>query len=272
VLPMVWYIMDDGSTDGTARVVESFARQHPFIHLNSASSREGRNFGSQYKALQAAYQLAQSLSFEFVGVQDADIAPERSDYYETILREFDFNPRLGIAGGFIYERMNGAWTCRKANSPDSVAGGIQMFRRKCFDQIGGYTPLYFGGADSLAVLDAQMSGWQVSTRPDFRVLHYRPTSTAGGVWRGLLRSGFEDASFGNHPFFELFKCARRVTNRPFVLGSMVRFCGYLWWSVSGKRALIPPEKVKFLRREQIAKLRRCITPRFLMRANGRATQ
>jgi biofilm PGA synthesis N-glycosyltransferase PgaC len=88
VRPTAWFIMDDGSSDRTAEIVERFAAEHPFIRLNSAGSRGGRNFGSQYKALHAAYELARPMAFDFVGVQDADIAPERVDYYETILGEF----------------------------------------------------------------------------------------------------------------------------------------------------------------------------------------
>jgi len=265
VLPVVWFVMDDGSTDRTAAIVESHAAKHSFIRLNSAGSREGRNFGSQYKALKAAYELAGSLEFDFVGVQDADIAPEREDYYEAILAEFERNPRLGVAGGLIYEPASDGWKYRRSNSEDSVAGGIQMFRRKCFEQIGGYQPLFVGGSDSLALLDAKILGWEIRTRPDHKVLHYRPTSTAGGKWRGLFRSGLEDASFGNHPIFELFKCGRRMMNPPFVIGSAVRLCGYVWWNLSGRSAVIPAEKVAFLRKEQMAKLRQRVWPLTLSR-------
>ena len=258
--PLAWFIMDDGSSDRTAQIIESFAAKHPFIRLQSADSREGRNFGSQYKALQAAYALARPMEFDFVGVQDADIAPDREDYYATIREEFRRMPRLGIAGGFIYERVNGTWKCRRGNSADSVAGGIQMFRRQCFEQIGGYTPLFYGGSDSLAQIEAQLLGWEVRTRPDQKIFHYRATSTAGGRWRGFFRWGLEDASFGNYPVFELFKCCRRITSPPVVLGSLVRFSGYLWWNLTGRKPVIQPEKVAFLRRQQMAKLRRCLWP------------
>src|SRR5580692_10596550 len=72
VHPVAWFIMDDGSTDRTAQIVEEQARLHPFIRLQSAGAREGRNFGSQYKAITAAFELARSLDFDFVGVHDAD--------------------------------------------------------------------------------------------------------------------------------------------------------------------------------------------------------
>ena len=254
--PIAWFIMDDGSSDETAQIVERFAAKHPFIRLNAAGAREGRNFGSQYKAIRAAYELAGDLEFDYVGVQDADIALERSDYYETILGEIARTPRVGIAGGLVCELKNGQWEYRPGNSDDSVAGGIQMFRRKCFDEIGGYQPLFFGGSDSLAQLDARIQGWEIRTRPDQKVLHYRPTSTAGGKWRGLFRAGLEDASFGNHPIFELFKCGRRLTNRPLVVGSLARLGGYLWWKLTRRPSAIPAEKVAFLRKEQMAKIRR----------------
>lgn len=255
VLPLAWIIIDDGSTDQTAAIIERFAAKHPFIQLHSAGSRGGRNFGSQYKAIQAAYELTKSLEFEFVGVQDADQAPEQANYYESLMSEFHRNSQLGMASGFVYERPHGVWECRPGNSEDSTAGSV-MFRRTCFEQIGGYTPLQYGGSDWLAQLDTKIKGWEILTRPDLHILHYRPTSSAGGIWKGRFREGLMDASFGTHPLFEFFKCCRRVTNYPYFFGSTVRFGGYLWWNLTGRKPLLSPEKVTFLRKEQLAKLRR----------------
>jgi biofilm PGA synthesis N-glycosyltransferase PgaC len=257
VRPLAWFIIDDGSTDATASIIESAARENPFIQLQSASSRGGRNFGSQYTAIMAAYGLANSLEFDFVGVLDADTAPQRTDYFESILGEFKRNPRLAIASGFIYERARGEWRSRPDNSLDSVAAGM-LFRRGCFDQIGGFRPLSYGGSDWLVQLEARMRGWQILTRPDHPILHYRPTSSAGGIWRGRFRAGLMDASFGSDPIFELFKCGRRVMSHPVFLGSLVRYCGYLFWKLIGREPLISHEKVAFIRREQRAKLKRWI--------------
>jgi Glycosyl transferase family 2 len=257
VLPVTWLIMDDGSTDQTASIVERFAARHSFIHLQTARSRGGRNFGSQYKAIQAAYELARPLEFDFVAVQDGDQAPEREDYYEEIQREFQQNPRLGLASGVIYERPNGLWEFRSGNSSDSVAASV-VFRRGCFDQIGGYTPLYYGGSDWLIQLQARMLGWEMLVRPDLHILHYRLSSSAGGIWRGRFRMGLMDASFGSHPLFEFLKCCRRLTTRPVILGSVVRFFGYIWWIIQGRKQLLTVEEVAFLRKEQCAKMRKWI--------------
>jgi biofilm PGA synthesis N-glycosyltransferase PgaC len=255
VLPVAWFIMDDGSTDRTVAIVEDYAAKHPFIRLQSARSRGGRNFGSQYKAIQAAYELAKLMDFDYVAVQDADQAPEREDYYESILNEFQNNQRLGMASGVIYERLCGNWEFRPENSEDSLAASA-VFRRITFDQIGGYTPLYYQGSDWLIQLKVRMARWEFLTRPDLHILHYRPTSSAGGIWRGRFHAGLSDGSFGSHPVFELLKCCRRVTTRPFFLGSVVRYCGYLWWNISNREPVITPEEVAFLRGEQIAKMQK----------------
>ena len=149
VLPLAWFIMDDGSTDRTAPVVEEFRKPHKLIRLWSLGSGSKRSFGSKDEAIRTAYDMAKTLPFSFVGMLDADIAHQRADYYETILDEFYRNLRLGIAGGYIYERNNGVWKCRRGNSEDSIAGGIQVFRRTCFEQIGGYKPMCYGGEDTL---------------------------------------------------------------------------------------------------------------------------
>jgi biofilm PGA synthesis N-glycosyltransferase PgaC len=260
ILPRAWFIVDDGSTDQTAHIIQRFAERNPFIRLLSSGTKGARSFGSKDKAINAAYEAAKGIDFDFIGILDADITFEREDYYESMLKFFSANPRLGIVGGYIHERTKGEWECRKGNSVDSVAGGMQLFRRACYEQMGGYTPMHFGGEDWLAQIDARMNGWEVAAHPEFHVLHYRPTSSAGGKWRGLFRAGMMDASFGSHPIFEMVKCVRRFNAPPVVLGGLMRFAGYAWWRISGRAPLIASQKVAFLRQQQMAKLRRRTAP------------
>ena len=114
--------------------------------------------------------------------------------------------------------------------------------------------MHHGGEDWLAQIEARRAGWQVFACPELHAWHYRPTSSVGGRWRGLFRLGLMDASFGSHPLFELVKCSRRITAPPMLLGSMVRLGGFLWWKLSGRKPLISPAQVAFLRREQWGKL------------------
>jgi glycosyltransferase involved in cell wall biosynthesis len=256
VRPAAWFIVDDGSSDNTAGIVREFAEKAAWIHLCSSRERGGRNFGSQYKAIQSGYELAHAIPFSFIGVQDADIAPEKPEYYETMLQAFTSNPRLGIAGGYIYERSRGLWKSRKSNAPDSVAGGVQMFRKECFEKIGGYTPLPLGGSDWLAQINARIAGWDVQAFPSLAVFHFRPTSSAGGRLRGHFRMGLMDASFGSNPAFEILKCSRRIGASPPLLGAALRLAGYAWWKMKGRPPLIGAARVAFLQEGQRAKVSR----------------
>jgi hypothetical protein len=144
---------------------------------------------------------------------------------------------------------------RPDNSEDSVAASA-VFPRRCFEEVGGYTPLFYGGSDTLIQLKVRMHGWELLTRPDLHILHYRPTSSAGGIWRGKFRAGMMDASLGCHPVFEILKCCRRLNARPFLFGSLVCYAGFLWWKLAGRKPLLQSEEVAFMRRQQVAKMRR----------------
>jgi glycosyltransferase involved in cell wall biosynthesis len=258
--PMLWVITDDGSSDGTAEIVARYAEQHPFIRLHSNRSTGQRSFGAQYRALIAAYERVRFLDFDYVGMLDADIEFEQPDYFERLFDAFARDEQLGITGGYIHERAGQRWLPRKSNSPRSVAGAVQMFRRACYEQIGGYTPLVFGGEDWLAQLQAAAAGWSVRSQTDLPVRHHRPTSSAQGRLRGLFRLGMRDASFGSHPLFEIAKCGRRAVEPPTVLGAIVRFGGYAWYACSGRKPSITADAVRLLRHQQQARLKSWLRP------------
>jgi glycosyltransferase involved in cell wall biosynthesis len=254
VWPVAWFIVDDGSCDATAQIVSDYAKNYSFIQLIQCGGSRERSFGAQYRAINMAFEEARKLSFDFVGVHDADIAVISGNYYAKVIRALIDDCSLGIAGGFIHERAGNEWRSRAANSKYAVAGGIQMFRRECFEAIGGYVPLLFGGEDWLAQIDAKRAGWGVKALPELPVKHYRPTSSADGRLKGLIRLGMMDASFGSHPAFEILKCAKRIKERPFVLGSVLRFLGYLRWNVSRRQPLLPSSTVEYLRKEQLHRI------------------
>jgi glycosyltransferase involved in cell wall biosynthesis len=254
IRPVAWFIVDDGSSDQTGEIIRSFGRTHTFIKVFQAEHSSERSFGSKDKAINVAFALARELDFDFVGIQDADISFERSDYYQRVLDAFRKNQKLGVSGGYIHELGRVGWASRKANSPDSVAGAIQMFRRECFEQIGGYTPLHFGGEDWLAQLNAKMFGWEVAADRKLVAYHHRCTSSVGGRPKGLFRLGMMDASFGSHPLFELFKCVRRASEKPLVVGSIIRLSGYCWWKACGRPAVVERRTIEYLRKDQLGKI------------------
>ncbi len=253
VLPARWVIVSDGSTDETDRIVESYEKQHDFIHLLKLSRPAGRNFGSKGIALQNACKLIECLSFSFIGNVDADVAFEPS-YFEMLIDHFERDPKLGIAAGFIHEKENGEFRSRPSNRTDSVPHAAQLVRRECYQAIGGYSIFEYGGEDWHAQQSAKMNGWSAQAFPALPVFHQRLTGGANSRLRHQFRSGRSDYSFGSDPVFEFLKCAVRLFERPWFVGALTRFLGFTWSGISREKRPVPREFIDFLRKEQRAKI------------------
>jgi poly-beta-1,6-N-acetyl-D-glucosamine synthase len=254
VKPIEWVIMSDGSTDRTDEIVSAYAHEYPFVHLSRITDDHPRNFAAQVMAINAGCELLRSSAYDFIGNLDADVRFE-PHYFETLLQRFAEDDELGCAGGFICEEHRGEFRSRLANSRSSVAHAVQFFRRECFEQVCPYMALRYGGPDWVAEVRARQKGWKVKSFADLPVNHLRPTAGAEGLLRGRVRQGRMDYSVGSLFVFELLKCARRVNESPRVVGSMLRFYGYVSSCVRRDPRLLGDEIVESLRQEQTQRLR-----------------
>ncbi len=252
-LPSRWAIVSDGSTDRTDEIVNDYAGRYPFIKLVRITEEHPRNFAAQVYAINRGCQQLQSEEYQYIGNVDADVSFE-PNYFSQVLERFGHDPKLGIAGGYIFERRNGVFESRPMNSENSVAHAVQVFRRECFERIGGYTALPYGGPDWYIQVQARMQGWHVRAFPDLPVQHYRPTGGADRPFPGLFRQGRMDHSLGSYPPFELMKLVRRFRAKPYVIGSLVRLSGFVWGYLSNEKRMVSDEFVRYLRSEEKARL------------------
>jgi cellulose synthase/poly-beta-1,6-N-acetylglucosamine synthase-like glycosyltransferase len=256
LLPQKWIIVSDGSDDKTDEIVLRYVDKHPFIELLRMADKRSRDFASKVFALNAAAACLEVKKYEFVGHLDADVTFD-SGYIESLLGEFEHDKHLGVGGGFIYEKHGGQYLSRVGNTSTSVAGAVQMFRRECYEGIGGFSPMPFGGEDWHAEISARMKGWRVASFPSLPVYHHRPTGTAG---KGLLtywyRQGKMDYCLGCHPLFEVLKMAKRLRARPYIAGAFVRFWAFTAAHLGRQKRMVSPEFVEFLQAEQRARLPR----------------
>jgi poly-beta-1,6-N-acetyl-D-glucosamine synthase len=252
-LPVKWVIVDDGSTDGTGEIVKKFAAQHPWIELLQMSERRDRHFGGKAVAVEAGRQRAAGLQFDVIGNLDADVSFE-PDYFEFLMGRFSENPKLGVAGTAFVEgnmRYNYEFV-----GIEHVSGMCQMFRRECFEEIGGYRPIKSGGIDVIAVLSARAKGWETKTFEEKRFIHHRSQGSAlhAGL-RERLHVGRKDYLMGNHPLWELFRSVYQMKYKPYVIGGVLILGAYLWNLIRGVERTIPTELIALRRNEQLSRLK-----------------
>lgn len=253
VRPTRWIIVSDNSTDRTNEIVERYAAQHDFIQFLPLTRAPGRNFGAKVIALHKGAELLKGLAYDFIGNLDADISLEAS-FFEQLLEQFYRNPQLGLAGGFVYEDSGRGYQSRRVNDIRNVAHAGQLVRRECYEAIGGYAVLKYGGEDWYAQTCARMMGWQVEAFPRLKLFHHRHTGTSGGAVKNAFRLGRLDYSFGSDPSFEVLKCLHRVRDSPYFLITIGRLAGFAWSYLSRQPREVPSDFSSFLRREQRERL------------------
>jgi glycosyltransferase involved in cell wall biosynthesis len=255
LLPQRWVIVNDGSADRTDEIVQKYAAKYPFIRLVRIHEKHARNFGAQVVAINRGSEQLRDVDYEFIANVDSDLSFEPT-YYSNLLQKFDEDPNLGLAGGFIFEEaQDGVFRSRLLNSEHSVGHAVQMLRRECYESIGGWVAMPHGGQDWVALVTAQMRGWRIKAFRDLPVFHHRPTGSADRRVRNLFREGRMDYSLGSYPPFEILKLVRRFPFKPYVLGSLVRLCGFLWGYWLREERPVSQEFVRFLRSEQKNALR-----------------
>jgi biofilm PGA synthesis N-glycosyltransferase PgaC len=262
VRPLRWFIVSDGSTDRTDEIVLRHAGKHTWITLLQRPPRPTRDFAGKAQSFNYGYERLKNLDYRFIASLDADLSFP-SDYFEFLLRKFSEDPRLGLAGTPFSEE--GKTYDYRFTSSDHVSGACQLFRRECFEQIGGYVPVRGGGIDVIAVLTARSKGWGTRTFVERVTVHHRKMGSANQQKKLIASFRFGEKSYrlGYHPVWQLFRTFYQMTRRPYVIGACADTLGYFWAMLRRVERPINRELIEFQQRDQLKRL-----ARFLRLAKG----
>jgi len=262
VRPLKWVIVSDGSTDGTDDIVRKYLPDHPWIELVRMPERRERHFAGKIHAFNAGYARVKELSYQVIGSLDGDISFD-PEYFAFLLGKLVADPAIGLAGTPF--KGSSVYDYRFV-SIEHVSGACQLFRRECFEEIGGYVPVKSGGVDHIAVITARMKGWKTRTFTEKVCSHHREMGAAQyGALRKRFRDGRLDYALGGHPIWEVARSSYQMTQRPFLIGGLMLLAGYSWAMVRQAERPVSRELVAFRRREQMQRLRRFLTVRNLLR-------
>ncbi len=259
VLPLKWVIVNDGSTDATEEIVASYAARYSWIELVNRPVRKERHFAAKVQAFNAGLERVKELSYEIIGNLDADVSLD-ADHFEFLLSKFSQDARLGVAGTVFTEPNGYNSATDSLEGQTYVSGQCQIFRRRCFEEIGGYVPSKVGGIDWMAVKTASMIGWNTRSFREKSFLHHR---TLGTAERGVVASNFaygkKDYILGGHPLWQIFRCTYRMAKRPYVVGGAALFAGYLAAFLTRAERPVSPELMRYHRSEQMLKLKTIVS-------------
>jgi poly-beta-1,6-N-acetyl-D-glucosamine synthase len=252
IRPVEWVIVNDGSVDGTARIIDEAAARVPWIR---AVHRQNRGFrksgGGVVEAFNDGLSAITNSDWDFIVKLDGDLAFE-AGYFESCFEMFRLDPRLGVGGGVIcYLEEDGSKRFEECPA-FHVRGATKIYRRACWEAIGGFWPA--PGWDTIDEVKANMHSWSTRSFGDLHLVHHRLTGSADGPWRGLIKNGLANYISGYHPLFMLAKCGSRLLHGQ-VRASLALFYGFVTGYLNRIPQVRDPEMIRYLRVQQLKRLR-----------------
>ena len=251
--PVLWVIVNDGSTDETGRIADEAAAQYPWVRVVHRPDRGFRKSGGGVMdAFYDGYGLVSATPWEFLVKLDGDLefGPE---FFRQIFEAFQLDASLGISGGDIYHPENGEMVIESRTDPAfHVRGATKVYRRACWDAIGGLVQAT--GWDTLDEVKANMLKWRTARVPSARVLHLRPTGGADGGWRNAFKNGRGSYISGYHPLFMISKCIKRLLGRPVLIHSLGLFTGFFTSYFSDVKQISDRDLIRYLRKQQLRRM------------------
>ena len=192
----VCMIVNDGSTDRTAEIINNFKNQDSRFRVLDLETSEHSPGAKVVRTFDKGLQALDWKDFDVVCKYDPDIVFP-TNYLEKINQTFETNPKAGIVSGLVYikkyksnseiknlrnpnenwldfSNKNGEWVFENLSSKNHVRGPIKAYRKECFEDINGLRAVL--GWDNLDILLAKKHGWDVVTIKDLWVKHLRPTA------------------------------------------------------------------------------------------------
>lgn len=251
IQPSQWIIVDDGSIDKTNEIIASYSKKYDWIKGVYTSDKGPRKPGIRHiRAFYEGYSRLDSTTWDFIVKLDGDLSFSE-EYFEKCFSYFNENPKLGIGGGVILNVIDGNLIPEK--SPlFHVRGATKIYRRRCWDAIGGLliSPCY----DTLDEVKANMLGYETRSFIDLKLIHHRYTGQSSGKWGNAVKCGLNNYISGYHPLFMLLKCAKRSTQKPFLIDALGHLHGYISGYIQNVPQASDKALISYLRKQQLKRL------------------
>jgi glycosyltransferase involved in cell wall biosynthesis len=248
VRPTRWVIVDDGSTDESPQILAEYAKKISWLSVVTRPDRGHRAVGpGVIEAFYAGLQTVSTADYQFICKLDLDLdLPAR--YFELLIQRMRDNPRIATCSGKPYFRKGDLLIEERLGNENSV-GASKFYRTRCFEAIGGFVRGVMW--DGIDCHQCRMNGWISCawSDPELRFIHLRPMgSSQKSIYVGRMRHGRGQYFMGTGFLYLAASAVSRITERPYVLGSLAIIWGWLRSAAARAPRYDNPAFRSFLRR------------------------
>ena len=253
--PSEWLFVDDGSTDDTREIIQSYADKYPFIRVVKREDRGFRQLGSGViAAFDYGRERIADQGYEYIAKLDGDMSfPDR--YLEVMIGELRANEKLAAVSGKVF-RPEGDGHVEEYIIDEMVAGQFKLYKRKAFEQIGGFTQTILW--DGIDIHRCRMHGWTTRSfhHPEAKLFHHRLMGSSDkNVYKGRVRLGRGIWFMGYHWLYAIASGIFRMHEKPRVIGGLIIIGAYFYAAIRGDQRFDDLEFRRQLQRWQLAQLR-----------------
>ena len=252
IIPLEYVIVNDGSTDETTNIIERYVNEFNWIKSINRPPKEHSPGAGVVHAFYDGFNHVENTDWDFIVKLDGDLEFEQF-YFEKLLNKFAANPKLGLASGTTYEPRNGK--LKKDNMPeDHVRGAAKMYRKKCWEDIGGIQPVL--GWDTIDELKSQVLGWETRSYKDLIIVHYKPIGfKQTNVIKREIRAGERQHYLGYLTLFALLRGLFRMLQKPYFIAGVLNIFGFLRARINKSEQIKELELIKHLKKKQWKRLK-----------------
>jgi poly-beta-1,6-N-acetyl-D-glucosamine synthase len=223
-LPAEWVIVNDGSSDKTRELIESYALKYQWITLVDLFNfkPELKSTGGRISHIMNIAARNLKLDYDIIVKLDADTEFE-SEFFSSLLTEFNKNEKLGIASGHLVFQGKKE---KLENYSNFVRGAVMIIRKKVFDEVGGFFESKGRGEDTLFGVAANYYGWESRTFPIF-FNHLRSEANRHSSFHESFNTGFYKGSIPYRFDFFMLTQLKHAFKKPIIIGSILQILGYI---------------------------------------------
>jgi len=246
LLPQIVLVVDDGSTDHTAGVVQSYTSAHGFIKcLKKQDQDKGYHLGGKVVEVfhyGINYLNKLGIDYEFVLKMDADVQFD-SGLFSQIAERIKHISKPGILSCTPYVEQNDSRI--HIHSPHwHTNGDFKIYNRACLEHMGGLVPdLGWDCADNIMAME---NGWNTHV---YRDLTYRQNRPIGrnSIKKGIMRQGVGAYKLRYSSLYILLKIIHDMVKPPFLIYGYYYLMGYFQAKRNAESRTLNKVQAKILR-------------------------